>query len=1067
MAIKFLSSENIAGDIDVTLSKNGITYLAVTNTNTGASANARVQVVGESAQIDIIATSVGYTGVSGWADSGVISTDSAASGGLILNSVAGIVKLQTSQTTALTIDNSQNATFAGDVEIAANLFSTGQNLRFHAAGTHVMNIDVNGKVYPNVNNAYDLGHSASLAWRNLYLGGSIISSGGATFAGDVSMAKLTATKSGTAAVFNSGTTNVVATFTSTDGIASLQCVDSSGNVEFGASGNNFVVQPAGGVAQLSVGSSTSTFAGDITLTPGNSNKIILTPDVNSHYITGNAYWVDVVGNAAEVFRVFGGVGGTSEYFRITGTGAISVGNTGTNYGTSGEVLISNGNTSPTWGAATSVSEDNYYKIDDGLNFYLAFKEGSGTTVADVSGGRNNFTAGVGLDWSETGRFGYAQSFNGSNSYLNGTGPSSDITTFSAWVNNDGDGGIQNIVSGTYIMAYVSIYNNNFSIYDGVSWRNGGAVPANEWVHVAFSYDAAGTSGGLQKMYVNGVLGYSATAVGYTGVSSYISKVGIFTGAIRYFNGEITAIKTWDRILSDSEILAIYNQTALNENLTVLGKVGIGVTTPSTKFHVSNAAVINDAYGLALVENTSTGTGSAANSGLNVKSKYGTSQFMQWENQGLRIGSRILDNSSAGNVYFTAGGDSVKMVMLAGGEVGIGTTLPSAPLDVWGSGADGTALLRLTGSAGSTAFNWISSVVYPNLASGNTAIKLFGHSQGSNNQAYVGFKYAGSGSTNNTLTFGFYANNFLVNLLANGNFGIGTDSPDNKLQVVAGNAQVQAWFGETSYTNAAIRIGGDNFPGGRIFLQYDGDNSYIDSYGGHGSTQRYRDFTVGARNIRFVTGNTSGSEKMRVAESGNVGIDNTSPSSKLSIGGNAISTLKPTVVIADETNGASLTLRGQSPILYFDVTASGVPKILMDGSGIEFKQGTLDSQGAVSFKIDSSGNSTFAGDVVAYGSPSDIRLKKNIKPIESALDKVMKLQGVTFDWKKSDSILDIKEDIGFIAQDVQKVIPELVRENEDGMLSMRHQGIAPILLEAIKELKAEIEELKKHKCNCKE
>ena len=78
--------------------------------------------------------------------------------------------------------------------------------------------------------------------------------------------------------------------------------------------------------------------------------------------------------------------------------------------------------------------------------------------------------------------------------------------------------------------------------------------------------------------------------------------------------------------------------------------------------------------------------------------------------------------------------------------------------------------------------------------------------------------------------------------------------------------------------------------------------------------------------------------------------------------------------------------------------------------------------------------TVVGDIVAYGSPSDKRLKENIKPIESALDKVSKLQGVTFDWKESDSILKIKEDIGFIAQDVQKVIPELVRENENGMLS---------------------------------
>jgi hypothetical protein len=122
--------------------------------------------------------------------------------------------------------------------------------------------------------------------------------------------------------------------------------------------------------------------------------------------------------------------------------------------------------------------------------------------------------------------------------------------------------------------------------------------------------------------------------------------------------------------------------------------------------------------------------------------------------------------------------------------------------------------------------------------------------------------------------------------------------------------------------------------------------------------------------------------------------------------------------------------------------------------------------AAVFEVTSGGVLTVSGDVIAYGSPSDKRLKENIKPIESALDKAMKLQGVTFNWKeKEDKILDIKEDIGFIAQDVQKVIPELVRVNQDGMLSMRHQGIAPILLEAIKELKQEIEELKLNKCNC--
>jgi len=146
--------------------------------------------------------------------------------------------------------------------------------------------------------------------------------------------------------------------------------------------------------------------------------------------------------------------------------------------------------------------------------------------------------------------------------------------------------------------------------------------------------------------------------------------------------------------------------------------------------------------------------------------------------------------------------------------------------------------------------------------------------------------------------------------------------------------------------------------------------------------------------------------------------------------------------------------------FYDQSGQG-PTI--SGLAVCFRTGSTPAQTG---KLNSSGTFTVSGDIVAYGSPSDVRLKENIKPIESALDKVSKLQGVTFDWKnKSEDILDIKEDIGFIAQDVQKVLPELVRENNNGMLSMRHQGITPILLEAIKELKAEIEELKLNNCNC--
>jgi hypothetical protein len=125
-------------------------------------------------------------------------------------------------------------------------------------------------------------------------------------------------------------------------------------------------------------------------------------------------------------------------------------------------------------------------------------------------------------------------------------------------------------------------------------------------------------------------------------------------------------------------------------------------------------------------------------------------------------------------------------------------------------------------------------------------------------------------------------------------------------------------------------------------------------------------------------------------------------------------------------------------------------------GVCFRTGSTPSQTG---KLNSSGTFTVSGDIIAFGSPSDVTLKENIKPIENALDKVEKLQGVTFDWKeKTEDILNIKEDIGFIAQDVQKVLPELVRENDNGKLSLRHQGVIPVLLEAIKELSDKIKVL---------
>jgi hypothetical protein len=101
--------------------------------------------------------------------------------------------------------------------------------------------------------------------------------------------------------------------------------------------------------------------------------------------------------------------------------------------------------------------------------------------------------------------------------------------------------------------------------------------------------------------------------------------------------------------------------------------------------------------------------------------------------------------------------------------------------------------------------------------------------------------------------------------------------------------------------------------------------------------------------------------------------------------------------------------------------------------------------------------TATGDIAAanFNSTSDINLKENIRPIENPLNKVLQLNGVEFDWKDNQ-----QSSIGVIAQEVEKVFPELVKQGE--VKSVNYNGIIGVLIEAIKELKAEVEELKNTK-----
>ena len=121
-------------------------------------------------------------------------------------------------------------------------------------------------------------------------------------------------------------------------------------------------------------------------------------------------------------------------------------------------------------------------------------------------------------------------------------------------------------------------------------------------------------------------------------------------------------------------------------------------------------------------------------------------------------------------------------------------------------------------------------------------------------------------------------------------------------------------------------------------------------------------------------------------------------------------------------------------------------------------------GSNEFRFEADGDFHADGDVIAQSTTtaSDIRLKENIEPVSDALKKVQALNGVSFDWKKTG-----ERSAGVIAQEVIGVLPEAVKEvtpvgGGDSHLTVNYHALTSILIEAIKELKAELDI---HKSTC--
>ena len=127
--------------------------------------------------------------------------------------------------------------------------------------------------------------------------------------------------------------------------------------------------------------------------------------------------------------------------------------------------------------------------------------------------------------------------------------------------------------------------------------------------------------------------------------------------------------------------------------------------------------------------------------------------------------------------------------------------------------------------------------------------------------------------------------------------------------------------------------------------------------------------------------------------------------------------------------------------------------IIGSSGLTYGSSTLSVTGAV----------IATGDITAFYS-SDINLKTNISNISNALEKVKQINGVTYNWNDTAKSIDRNKtddvEAGVIAQEVQKVLPQIVTQRDDGYLAVRYEKLVPLLIEAIKELAAEVELLKK-------
>jgi hypothetical protein len=479
---------------------------------------------------------------------------------------------------------------------------------------------------------------------------------------------------------------------------------------------------------------------------------------------------------------------------------------------------------------------------------------------------------------------------------------------------------------------------------------------------------------------------------------------------------------------------------LNERMRISsgGNVGIGTIAPTSKLEISSGDVrdgLTVTAGYPLIKlNATNASANARNWGL-----YTTT---------LNQGDLTLNQSN------TKGGDPLagtsRFFIDPSGNVGLGTTTPTYKLETVTSSPQGFRLQTSTSTVGVPQIDMLD----PGRANEETVMS-------STDGTTVG-TYLASYS-NHPLLFGTYAGSTptaKMAILQNGNVGIGTTAPSQPLQVqrdqdaytginvknTTSNTNAQAGVSATGQNNSVgINALSDAYV--RPYPGYHPGATLItaSSTGGLNIVSNIGTGTVGANTgaIRFITDtsaggistNTGGNDietRMIITGAGNVGIGTTAPNNKLTVGN-----------IGSGGAGQSAydigtnRIAANSSIYSYDKICAGNT------------QGDCNGTGFGSY-MDTGGN--FKGN--AYNTWSDIRLKKNIQNIKPGLLELTKLRPVQFNW--IDQKASKETQYGFIAQEIEKVLPTLVETNaKSGIKSVNYVGLISPIVAGIKDLYSKV------------